>query len=47
MRDVRFEEGSSLAYIDVQAVGNPDSSWTVSLQRQTGGEWLIMSYGNG
>jgi hypothetical protein len=29
------------------AVGNPDSFWTVYLQRQSGGRWLISNYGNG
>ena len=29
------------------AVGNPDSFWTVSLQRQPDGRWLIDSYGQG
>jgi hypothetical protein len=29
------------------AVGNPDSFWTVELQRQPDGRWLISSYGQG
>jgi hypothetical protein len=29
------------------AVGNPDSFWTVYLQRQPGGRWLIDNYGQG
>jgi hypothetical protein len=27
--------------------GNPDSSWTVWLDRQPDGRWLIEDYGNG
>lgn len=29
------------------AEGNPDSFWTVYLQRQPGGRWLIDNYGQG
>ena len=29
------------------AVGNPDSFWTVYLQRQPDGRWLIDNYGQG
>jgi hypothetical protein len=29
------------------AVGNPDSFWTVDLQRQSDGRWLISNYGQG
>lgn len=29
------------------AVGNPDSFWTVDLQRQSDGRWLISGYGQG
>jgi hypothetical protein len=29
------------------SVGNPDSFWTVELQRQPDGRWLISSYGQG
>jgi hypothetical protein len=29
------------------AVGNPDSFWTVDLQRQPDGRWLISNYGQG
>jgi hypothetical protein len=29
------------------AVGNPDSFWTVYLQRQPDGRWLIGNYGQG
>ena len=29
------------------SVGNPDSFWTVGLQRQPDGRWLIYSYGQG
>jgi len=29
------------------SVGNPDSYWTVSLERQTDGRWLINNYGQG
>ena len=29
------------------AVGNPDSFWTVELQRQPDGRWLISNYGQG
>ena len=29
------------------AVGNPDSFWTVYLQRQLGHRWLIANYGQG
>jgi hypothetical protein len=29
------------------AVGNPESFWTVDLQRQSDGRWLISNYGQG
>jgi hypothetical protein len=29
------------------SVGNPDSFWTVYLQRQADGRWLITNYGQG
>ena len=29
------------------AVGNPDSFWTIHLQRQPDGRWLIDNYGQG
>ena len=33
--------------IATQAVGNPDSFWTIHLQRQPDGRWLIDNYGQG
>jgi hypothetical protein len=28
-------------------VGNPDSSWTIEMERQPGKPWLITGYGQG
>jgi hypothetical protein len=32
---------------EAPAVGNPDIFWSVDLQRQADGRWLISAYGQG